>query len=195
MAHLDVLRSDPFFGTLQPFYVPVVTGLSLDSLASSSANAAEMAPLRPIVGLERVGRGLHQLVFPPSAQKGDGDKAESAQLDAAEAAKRRKRIYNADLEDYYALLDLTEEMFEATEEDVRRNYRMISLLCHPDKADPDAREEAETRFKAIQKGGYRLFHSARSLLSRFPSPLSHPFSHALPPPPRPPARAPLALTT
>ena len=62
------------------------------------------------------------------------------------------RDLEVDLGDYYALLDLTDKTFDATEEDIRRQYRILSLLLHPDKAKPAKRQYAEDRFKAMQQG-------------------------------------------
>ena len=62
------------------------------------------------------------------------------------------RDTEVDLGDYYALLDLSDRLFDATEDDVRRQYRILSLLLHPDKAKPAKRQYAEDRFKAMQQG-------------------------------------------
>ena len=62
------------------------------------------------------------------------------------------RDLEVDLGDYYALLDLTDKTFDATEDDIRRQYRILSLLLHPDKAKPAKRQYAEDRFKAMQQG-------------------------------------------
>jgi DnaJ family protein C protein 2 len=57
------------------------------------------------------------------------------------------RIQKVSLTDYYGLLGLTED---ASEEEVQGSYRKVSVLCHPDKAPTELRDEAEVRFKAMQ---------------------------------------------
>ena len=56
------------------------------------------------------------------------------------------------LTDYYGLLGFCEsESLNLSDEDFRKAFRVVSLLCHPDKASIIDREKAEERFKAIQK--------------------------------------------
>ena len=62
------------------------------------------------------------------------------------------RDKDIDLGDYYSLLGLEERLYDATEEEIRKAYRVLSLVCHPDKAKPSRREVAEERFKAMQVG-------------------------------------------
>ena len=62
------------------------------------------------------------------------------------------RDKDIDLGDYYSLLGLEDRLYDATEEEIRKAYRVLSLVCHPDKAKPARREIAEDRFKAMQVG-------------------------------------------
>lgn len=39
----------------------------------------------------------------------------------------------------------------ATQEDIKRQYRHLSLLCHPDKCRPDRREQAQKAFTLLAK--------------------------------------------
>lgn len=50
-------------------------------------------------------------------------------------------------EDYYRLLEVPRH---ATQEEIRRAYRRLALKWHPDK-NPDKKEAAEARFKAISE--------------------------------------------
>ena len=62
------------------------------------------------------------------------------------------RDKDIDLGDYYTLLGLEDRSYDATEDEIRKAYRVLSLVCHPDKAKPSRREIAEERFKAMQVG-------------------------------------------
>jgi DnaJ family protein C protein 2 len=66
-----------------------------------------------------------------------------------------------DLNDYYALLDLSKTNVDSTEEEIRKAYRTLSLVCHPDKASNANRKYAEDRFKAMQTGYEILIDPAR----------------------------------
>jgi hypothetical protein len=55
---------------------------------------------------------------------------------------------------YYALLGLEEKEMDATKEEIKKAYRKISLVAHPDKcltSDPVEKLEAEENFKRIQE--------------------------------------------
>jgi len=60
---------------------------------------------------------------------------------------------DCDYDEYYALLGLRDKGSRCTQEDIKKAYRKISLLFHPDKAVNQGVpvKEAEARFKAIQK--------------------------------------------
>ena len=62
------------------------------------------------------------------------------------------RDKDIDLGDYYSLLGLEDRLYDASEDEIRKAYRVLSLVCHPDKAKPSRREVAEERFKAMQVG-------------------------------------------
>jgi curved DNA-binding protein CbpA len=61
----------------------------------------------------------------------------------------RKLKKKVKLTDYYGLLGLQELNVMATDEQIRKAYRAMSMLCHPDKATPEEREKAEARFKGM----------------------------------------------
>jgi DnaJ family protein C protein 2 len=92
-------------------------------------------------------------------------KARPAETAAAADEERKRwerlREQDVDLEDLYALLGLSELELEATSDDIRQAYRMASLFCHPDKAPPHKREEAEARFKALVKAYETLIDPAK----------------------------------
>lgn len=58
---------------------------------------------------------------------------------------------DTDLEDFYALLGLDEFRFIATDKQIKTNWKTASLVCHPDKATPEGRPDAEIKYKAMQK--------------------------------------------
>lgn len=101
---------------------------------------------------EPCGRAYNQYQFPESAVVVVEDEKEmlmeGPEMDALRARLHKK---NLDLEDYYALLALDEFGVDATDQQIRGNFKKISLICHPDKALPAERSYAEKRFKAIQK--------------------------------------------
>lgn len=49
---------------------------------------------------------------------------------------------------YYEILDVTRE---ASEEDIKRSYRRLALLYHPDKNRDDSPEEAARKFREISE--------------------------------------------
>jgi DnaJ family protein C protein 2 len=119
-----------------------------DGESSSSGKVA--AP--DFGNFEACGRAYHQYQFPQGDVEEEEDEAEmlmeGPEMDALRAKLHKK---NLDLEDYYALLALEEFGVDATDKQIRSNFKKISLICHPDKALPADRSYAEKRFKAIQK--------------------------------------------
>jgi len=56
------------------------------------------------------------------------------------------------LSDFYALLGLSHRESQATQSEIRRSYRKISLIFHPDCATETTKKKVEERYKSIQKG-------------------------------------------
>jgi len=56
-----------------------------------------------------------------------------------------------DLEDKYALLNLSKKEVLSTNEDITMAYRKASMVCHPDKYSSETRDHAEKRFKSMQR--------------------------------------------
>ena len=77
------------------------------------------------------------LSLPPCPDGADGAPAPAKK-------KRGKAELRAQLEgetDPYRLLELEELRWRATQDDVRKAYRRLVLLHHPDKLPPDASED------------------------------------------------------
>ena len=72
-------------------------------------------------------------------------------LPSEEVAKKKRRWQLAqstvDFKDYYGLLGLAELELNANQDDIKKAYRRVAILCHPDKAKPEDRDDAEARFK------------------------------------------------
>lgn len=161
MSDWSILEDDPDFGVLlDTYYLPTLDIASASSNAGNSVNESHpettqvvMAPLVPF-SCERAGRAYHYIVFPRHQDAMEAEDAAAAASAVSSDANDKlfAKISKVELDDYYGLLDLAEEGFGATEDEIRRNYKKISLVCHPDKAPLDKREDAEARFKAIQKG-------------------------------------------
>eukprot|EP01083_Nonionella_stella_P142478 440924_1 len=70
--------------------------------------------------------------------------------------KKKKQItvtvdWDCPLDDYYALLGIKAYEMSISQDNIKRAYRKVSLLMHPDKAPPQHRNKAEARYKLIQK--------------------------------------------
>lgn len=106
------------------------------------------------VSIEQAGRGYQNQCFPravtakattaPDAE--DADKA-----DEDEALRVKLSSTELDLEDYYVLLGLEKDNVFASEKQIKQSWKIISRVCHPDKATPETRDFAELRYKAQQK--------------------------------------------
>lgn len=128
-------------------FTPAPWTVALVPTAEVSTTVADFSPLTWISGYEPVGYAYSRIVCPANVPVGAPEYV-NEDLDTDEL---RSNVMSANLEDYYGLLNLKQKMFDATEDDVRANFKQINLICHPDKADPSMRKEAEHRFKAIQK--------------------------------------------
>lgn len=107
------------------------------------------------VRMRPLGRRCNGLLYPHHV-KDDRKSQEAQDQAAAEQDASNQALWNklqeVELNDYYGLLDLADKRFNVNEDEVRRKYKVISLLLHPDKAPTEIRDEAEARFKAMQKG-------------------------------------------
>lgn len=71
--------------------------------------------------------------------------------DAAKSLASKMAVGSDDL---YELLELGEKRWHATADDIKKSFRRISLIYHPDKISHhgnEARENAESHFKAVMK--------------------------------------------
>lgn len=82
----------------------------------------------------------------PSRQPSRGDS-----IDAASALRSKIAIGSEDL---YELLELGDNRWHATADDIKKSFRRISLTYHPDKIShhgEEARANSESHFKAVMK--------------------------------------------
>lgn len=96
------------------------------------------------------GHAYQDRLFPKSASaKGSVVDTKDSE-EANEMLRQKVARDDIDLEDYYALLGLSEENVMCSERQIKDNWAKLSVLCHPDKAQPASREFAERRYKAMQ---------------------------------------------
>jgi len=99
---------------------------------------------------EHAGRAYHFRVAGPIKVTEEANETGSSKMEEFAAIKKKVKK-NVKLHDYYGLLGLQAENVFATVDQIKENYRAVSLLFHPDKSDPAERDHAEARFKAMQK--------------------------------------------
>mmetsp|Transcript_55121 Transcript_55121/g.87948 ORF Transcript_55121/g.87948 Transcript_55121/m.87948 type:complete len:602 (+) Transcript_55121:89-1894(+) len=58
--------------------------------------------------------------------------------------------WDCPLDDYYALLGIKQYEMNISQDALKRAYRKVSLLMHPDKAPQEHRKQAEARYKLVQ---------------------------------------------
>ncbi len=144
----SILAEDAFFG-------PAIYALPVAAAGTpTECTASGVSPLEARTGVQPVGSAFHKLAFPADDDGSNWEAAEAAEAEANAETVLYNRIQQAPLDDYYALLNLEHKNLAATEDEIRANFRKISLLCHPDKATPERRADAEARFKAMQKGTF-----------------------------------------
>lgn len=100
-------------------------------------------------------------VNPPASSEESGDSSvqsssssQSATPTASDAASKLASKIAIGSEDLYELLELGEKRWHATAEDIKKNFRRISLIYHPDKIShlgEEARDNSEAHFKAVRK--------------------------------------------
>lgn len=74
--------------------------------------------------------------------------------DSSEAAKSLASKMAVGSDDLYELLELGDKRWHATAEDIKKGFRRISLIYHPDKIShqgEEAKSNSETHFKAVMK--------------------------------------------
>lgn len=89
---------------------------------------------------------------PPSKSQGTPDAPSHSAAD--DAAKKLASKMAIGSEDLYELLELGEKRWHATADDIKKSFRRISLIYHPDKIShhgDEARANSETHFKAVRK--------------------------------------------
>jgi len=106
---------------------------------------------------EQAGRAYQALVFPRAVKTASVDTADTASKGKSDNDKNSEALgiklsnLDMDLEDYYALLGLEKENVFASEKQIKDIWKIISRICHPDKAAQGTRDFAEKRYKAQQK--------------------------------------------
>jgi hypothetical protein len=144
---IQILSEDPFFGPDAGYELP-----SDPAPESAAAPIAPLAPLQLLTGFVRAGQAAHHLFFPVTVSAAQDAAHHAAEAEAENNQHLWDKLQRVDIDDYYGLLDLADKGLDATDEEIKTNYRKINLLLHPDKAPYEMRADAEARFKALQKG-------------------------------------------
>ena len=88
------------------------------------------------------------------------NKTSSDELDRINASDSqflyKNMIVNTDMDDYYRLLGLSQYETTATLNEIKKAYKIVSLVIHPDKAIESDRDHASELFKATQKAYEQL---------------------------------------
>lgn len=82
------------------------------------------------------------------------DSAKSNRRPSADAASTLASKIAVGSDDLYELLELGDKRWHATADDIKKSFRRISLLYHPDKIahlGEEARQNSEDHFKAVMK--------------------------------------------
>lgn len=139
MSDWDLLFADSFFQP-GPFSALVLPASEFQECS------IDVSPLVWVDTVAPAGISYHNIVAPSNAEAALPPRVEE-ELDTDEL---KVAVQSADLDDYYGLLYLGHQNFEVDLELVKKNFKIINLICHPDKADPSQRKQAEVRFKAMQ---------------------------------------------
>lgn len=84
----------------------------------------------------------------------DSADASSARIRSQDAAKALKSKIAIGSDDLYELLELGDKRWHATADDIKKSFRRISLIYHPDKIShqgEEAKLNSEAHFKAVKK--------------------------------------------
>lgn len=88
----------------------------------------------------------------PAVEEEEVMNAEQKLLKAALGGDDEEDAGEVDLEDYYALLGLTEKKFSASQRDIKKAYHKMMVKHHPDKnTDTTSTSETDPLFLAIKK--------------------------------------------
>lgn len=82
------------------------------------------------------------------------EKEPFSRMDSSDAAKKLVSKLAVGSDDLYELLELGDKRWHATADDIKKSFRRISLIYHPDKIShlgEDARKNSEAHFKAVMK--------------------------------------------
>ena len=88
----------------------------------------------------------------------DGDDA-AVDGDEETPAWQLKKLTARNSDDLYELLELGDKRWHATEDDIKKSFRRLSLKYHPDKIahqGEEAMEDAGEHFKAMRKACRRM---------------------------------------
>ena len=96
-----------------------------------------------------------ELLHPADSNKEKETKrAPTLRANDSDAAKSLASKMAVGSDDLYELLELGEKRWHATADDIKKSFRRISLIYHPDKIShhgDEATQNAETHFKAVMK--------------------------------------------
>jgi len=157
----------------QLFLLPALTPLPADQVLTTVS-----APTKG--SFECCGRAYNAMVYHQNPEEEALNGASTTKTESPEEIKLRENLtrFDVDLEDYYSLLGLQDLKFAATDKDVKHNWKIGAMVCHPDKATPEDRKKAEARYKAMQKGVETLLDKVK----RQAYDSSLPFDNAIPGP-------------
>lgn len=96
----------------------------------------------------KAGNGVGEAGAGDSGGSGDDGDGEG------NAGTRLKRMLTKDSDDLYDLMGLGEKRWRATADEIKKAFRKVSLMYHPDKVchlGPEALADSETHFKAVKK--------------------------------------------
>jgi DnaJ homolog subfamily C member 2 len=138
--------------------LPDIGGVVLASPATPEAGSIEHAG-RAYQELWREARGLAAGKEVDKARKtGTGSREDAdnqnGEPEESHASAHLKKMLAKDSEDLYGLLELGDKRWRATADDIKKAFRRISLLYHPDKVShlgKEAVENSETHFKKVKK--------------------------------------------
>jgi DnaJ homolog subfamily C member 2 len=138
--------------------LPDIGGVVLASPATPEAGSIEHAG-RAYQELWREARGLVAGKEVDKARNtGTGAREDAGnqngEPEESHASAHLKKMLAKDSEDLYGLLELGDKRWRATADDIKKAFRRISLLYHPDKVShlgKEALENSETHFKKVKK--------------------------------------------
>lgn len=121
--------------------------LPLGPVQQNANNNINLAPLQFVTDVEPIGHAYHKLVFPDNSEY----TVPALQEDEIDPQELMDAVREADLEDYYALLFVSDKGLKVTDADIQKTWKLINLYLHPDKAESARKQQAEILFKACHK--------------------------------------------